>query len=468
MALKRKAMAAAITVSLVTLIVSGTFAWTSLYSQKLNEWYGSGNPETGPGGTLHDDHDNEVADDQNKQVYVENWGDEPLYVRIKLGEYMEVGQGSGLKSMATDQTTGKPISNPDNLSLPVRGYAGYIDYPEQWSVIWTGDRLNEAGDAPTGYPPWSKLSTFWTWQMGGQKYYYPASVDSRTVKSYVDQNSPGDLTAESVNNDGINARQTLTASIMSMTAWKAAGSPIGNYWVIDRTDGWAYWAAPLQPNDATGLLINTVTMATTAGNYPQYFDLSKSYYYGIHVTAQMATKDGAKDSNGVLDNYTRFGDISQGGWTEDGKSLMDIITGSVDKEVKNINVIYLSFTQLGLVTQEYKIDFVSKKVWEFDIRNGIQWRDPTAENEGYTFAGDLSDEKISSFLKDCSTYGMENWEEFYDNKTIIDGLQWSLKVVYSDSTIMKSAGSNAYPETWNEMQGAFQRLIGKTWLYDPV
>ena len=96
-----------------------------------------------------------------------------------------------------------------------------------------------------------------------------------------------------------------------MAQWLDEGSTIGDYWVID-SDGWAYWAAPLQPGDATGLLLNRVTQITS----PQY-----DYFYGINVVAQMATKDLHE-----VDNFERFGDEANGGWTANGQMLMELIT----------------------------------------------------------------------------------------------------------------------------------------------
>ena len=319
MNLGKKTMAVITAASLCALIVSGTLAWTSMNSHKVNEWHGTGSDSTtGPGGTLHDDHVDNGAD---KDVYVENWGTEDLFVRIKLGEYMEVGAGSGLKS-----TTNGP--NPANLSTPVIGMPGndYIDNPDKWTVAWVGDRMPENGDPPTGIPPWYRLSSYWIWEMGGQKYYYPAPEDTHTNKDYVDQNSPGNLTAGAVNDNGVQVKQTLSATVISMNAWKAMGSPIGNYWVIDRADGWAYWAAPLKPGDATGLLLSVVYMSDQAANYSQYFDLSKSYYYGVNVHAEMATKDGND-----LENYKSFGEKNLGGgWTDDGRALIEKLVQASD------------------------------------------------------------------------------------------------------------------------------------------
>jgi len=230
MALKRKVMTSAIALSVLTLIATGTYAWTNLNSQKTNEWFGNGNAGTGPGGTLHDDHnDNE----DNKDVYVENWGDEDLFVRVRLTEYMEAGQGAGLKSVSTDPI----IHNPLNLSAAL-GSEGDIDHLNSWRDIW--QRFSDPGD-PALPAPQYRLTSYWNWDMGGQKFYYPAPANARNDKSYVDQGSPDNLTADSVNENGMKAKQTLPATVLTMYQWQNAGRPIGNYWVVDRTaehDNW--------------------------------------------------------------------------------------------------------------------------------------------------------------------------------------------------------------------------------------
>jgi hypothetical protein len=343
---KGKIFASITTFSLVTLIVTGTFAWASLNSSKVNEWRGAGSPATGPGGTLHDDH---IINENNKAVYVENWGDEDLFVRIRLTEYMEAGDGAGLKSVSKDPSSGSFIHNPDNQSKSISGF-GDIDNVNTWRDIWY--RYTEDGDLDTGARAVWSIRYYWKWDMGGQKFYYPAPTDKRDDKSYVDQNSPDNLTAASKNNADVQAKQTLPATVMTMIEWKKAGMPIGNFWVIDRTyqnlipdksgtgGNWAYWAAPLKPGDATGLLLNKVTLIDTAfqqygianeSSNGGYFDFDKGYYYGINVNAQMATSGGTTDPNGIIDNYERFGDTSQGGWSADGQALMEKIVNSINE-----------------------------------------------------------------------------------------------------------------------------------------
>jgi len=441
MALQRKAMTIVTAVALSAIIASGTFAWTSLNSQKINEWHGAGNPGVGPGGTLHDDH--EINSD-NKDVYVENWGSEELFVRVRLSEYMELGEGAGLKSAAADPNTGEPIHNPQNLAKSVID-GTEIDHLDTWRKYVPRDQYLAVYPGGLHYP-----LDYWQWEMGGQKYYYPVSPANREDKSYVDQGSKGIITADSINDGGIQAKQTRDAIVLSMYEWKYQGSLIGEYWVIDE-DGWAYWASPLSPGDATGLLLNKVSKRLAP---------KEDYYYGINVEAQMATLNGDTVSGG-LDNYERFGDDAQGGWTEDGQRLMEILVNSVNQEVKDIDEIYVFFGGFGFIVREYKIDFVNKKLWEFQTVPGGSGRDSSAVNEGYTFVGNLNDVKIADFFKECTKYGLANWERSYVEEDIMDGVQWGIEVKYTDSTVLLSGGSNKFPGTWNNIGDALLNLTGK-------
>jgi hypothetical protein len=327
---KQKMMTCFAVISLAAIITTGTYAWTSLNSQKINVWTGSADPGTGPGGTLHDDH---ADNDKNKDIYVENWGDEDLYVRIQLTEYFEVGEGAGLKSVSTNNETGEPIPNPLNLAEPVGGIK-VIDKVDEWRSIFT--RFMPAG----GIQPDLLLQNWWKWDMGGSKYYYPAPSSSRKQKDYVDQNSPEGLMENSVSIDGIFAQLTHSSEVLLLQDWIKAGSPIGDYWVIDIMASymhiWAYWAAPLHPGEATGLLIDRVTMLEPpiGGAIVETFDPNKGYYYGINVLAQMATKDGETDNNGFIDSYKSFGIEENGGWSKESQDLMEKIVSGND------NVIY--------------------------------------------------------------------------------------------------------------------------------
>jgi len=78
-----------------------------------------------------------------------------------------------------------------------------------------------------------------------------------------------------------NAKETLNAEVFTMSEWISNGEPLGHYWVVD-VDGYSYWAAPLEPGEATGLLLHKVELLR---------EPAEDYFYGIFVDAQMATID---------------------------------------------------------------------------------------------------------------------------------------------------------------------------------
>lgn len=88
-----------------------------------------------------------------------------------------------------------------------------------------------------------------------------------------------------------------TAKLISMEEWSAleGSDRIGNFWVYD-TDGWAYWAQPIDPQTATGCLISGISINEKSGKKLA----DTEYYYGLHVVAQCATAaDWGNDSKGA-------------------------------------------------------------------------------------------------------------------------------------------------------------------------
>jgi len=291
--------------SIIVLIVTGTFAWTNFRSRATSQRFGTG-------ATLHD---YRSENGEYRQIHIENWGSEPLFVRIRLDEYMEIGSGAGLRSVDTDENTGESIPNPQNLAKPLIDGAS-IDDPSTW----------EPHD-PTAFDPSRCLAgfhDFWEWEMGGQRYYFPAPEEYRTNKNFVDTSSPVDLTADSVNEVGVRARRTRFAQVQSLE-WTIDGSPIGDFWVIDQDFGWAYWASPLNPGDSTGLLLSQVT---------QTIQPEEDYFYDVNVIAQMAPID-LEQSN----NYVIFDDYDSDHFRGAG------VQRSIVREIIN----FLTSTDIGIV-----------------------------------------------------------------------------------------------------------------------
>jgi len=328
---KRKTIVFWTVISLVAIFVAGTFAWTNFNAQIINVFRGAGsagiddgpgdnNDETGdnnggpgenianrPGGTLHN---NFVPDESYKTVFVENWGNENIYVRIRLDEYMEVGPGAGLMSDTTDPASGQAVPNPENLATPLVSGADINDV-STWA---THIPVGSVYECDAGF------HNYWEWNMGGPEiFYFPAPVAQRENDSFVASESTKEgLTADCVNDAGIGTQLTVNANVITIAEWNE-NQRIGNYWVID-TDGWAYWASPIFPGEATGLLLSGVALINN--------NIDGQYFYAVNVNAQMATSEGTADIDENVTNFRDFGFDINGGWTEDGMNLMYYITGN--------------------------------------------------------------------------------------------------------------------------------------------
>jgi len=283
-------------------MIFGTFAWTNFNARTMSVFRGVGS-SVNPGATLHYDFD---PDGSNKDIYIENWGTEDLFVRVRLKEYMELGSGAGLKAVY-DPETGESVSNPQNSAQSLISGANIND-TNTWEIHFPKENAPNESVGDLGF------RKYWQWNMGGQKYYFPADETERENMEFISEHSPAGLTATCVNDYGVQTKLTRYAQVLTMAQWVSDGSNVGDYWVID-TDGWAYWASPLEPGDATGLLLNGVTRV----EYPEL-----DYYYGVFAEAQMATRTGAQ-IDGFLNNYERFGDDERGGWTTYGQALVEKI-----------------------------------------------------------------------------------------------------------------------------------------------
>lgn len=279
----------------------GTFAWQSISQKQVNEKRGT----AGPGARVHDDFNGE-----NKDVYVENYtetdGGAKVYVRVRLDEYMEVGNDAGI----TEDADHQPLENRDAVSL-IEG--ADIQQTNTWRTRLPDDTEDT-----------NPFMKYWIWGYGGATIYMPTfnkNKDSLTVDvngtyqgdgtgvpyndydTYTLGQSVEDTAYYDADSDSIDeqpgspgnggdldknytaekethyALSTATASVVTMETWKKAGMPIGDFWVWD-SDGWFYYAKAVAPETATGLLLDSVNIK----NYPE-----GDYYYAINVIGECAT-----------------------------------------------------------------------------------------------------------------------------------------------------------------------------------
>ncbi|MDE6195562.1 MAG: hypothetical protein K2F55_01695, partial [Erysipelotrichaceae bacterium] len=309
----------------VALLATGTFAWQSISQKAINQF----EEEITPGARLHDDFNGL----QNKDIYVENYGslqeDVPIYARIQLKEYMEIGIDAG--------NFGK-----QDRDVTVVGA--------------TEDKKIEYNDVTTWhtheYKPTTLLDLefrkYWDWELGNdkdtdEKYFMPTfNKNNQSLVSDINgtlEGSDGDKTQGTPYDDYVEYAQGQSktgqeeyydsknpdvptqveathttkkiedkAKVVSMQEWIALGKPIGEYWVYDN-DGWAYYAKAIDAGKASGLLLNKVN----AKKRPE-----EKYHYSIQAIGEFATAG----------DWSGFESI-----TPEGKDLLDTIADLKPKAI---------------------------------------------------------------------------------------------------------------------------------------
>lgn len=327
---KHKTITAGVAVSLsAVILLGGTFAWQSISQEALNEVSAIVNP----GGRLHDDFieitygDDGIADydtmTYNKDVYAENFtslanNGVQVFTRVRLDEYMEMGKGAGvLNDDGTASTLNEAESIVSGAQLEDKTtWSTYIfgddssDFRKYWNMSFGGSTIF----MPTFNKDMNSLvadvnGTFDANFTDYQKYTVGQSVTDNAV--YTEQRSDGSYTTKTIE-ETHTAKTTLNATVISMQQWIDDGMNAGDFWVYD-TDGWAYWANPITPDTATGLLLDGINRTDEIMN--------DDWYYAINVVAQFITYDDIG-----FDDNTGFYDTTEGSVpTENALRLLETI-----------------------------------------------------------------------------------------------------------------------------------------------
>ena len=302
-----------ILVLLIILLITGTMTYTNFLQREKNEFAGINYN----GVRLHDDYFHvSNAEDNNKDIYVENHGDVPLLVRVKLKEFFTLGEtvmaGTTAGAVATDPGLAtnwithdhyNPNSNINQYWTWTQGTALSPSAAKYYLPTENHDPASSAADnvaeRATYYGIAGAESTF---NPAGQADYITGSNFQTFYSKVPDATSPGNFIYTQ-------ATSAPAAYVMKMSDWTAQGRPAGDFWVAD-TDGWYYWARYLPPNSATGLLLDKVT---------RNLAMPDEYYYGIKANLEAVTF-------GEVDKFTTQGD---GAPTANAKDLMAIISGNV-------------------------------------------------------------------------------------------------------------------------------------------
>jgi len=249
-----------------------TFAWQQM-SSIVNEFVGEKKNVT-----LRDDFDPKTG---LKDVYIENNGHAAVFVRIKLNEAMNI----------VDKTW-RPDNDNDN------------DNDNDWITHIYGRIIT---DCLQGNANGDLFHDYFIWEMGGEKYY-----------KHSDGSLP--IVQDAAKYDGTEqgVKKTPYAEVITVAAYlgmSPAQQEIFAGWICD-TDGYAYWSQPLEPGEATGLLLHRIIAAESMKN--------ADYYYAIDVILEAVDKkdipmwtQGAESIDGSGTKYAEA--------TEDGKKVINKI-----------------------------------------------------------------------------------------------------------------------------------------------
>lgn len=362
----------------IGIVLAGTFAWYSFTQSALNIFEGWTNPDV----NLHDDYEKGQID---KDVYVENSGRMPLYIRVRFDEYLEINGDPRIGGVKGDVTTwpyhayagtrvddcgeetheyyawtmGQGADASGNSPDPNKGYKLYVPAPYANRALYSAvvkdkgtateatidsNQVREPKEVVYGedllYATDANGSTKVTLKMlydqidtklktgtvkadlealyaelddptltdktlrtekqaeidaflktNGLGYYDVAVIVADNVAK-TSGSKDGVTIDEFVANDHLSndpdgykfvpLKRTLTTEkVYTMAEWISAGTPTGDFWIMDN-DGWCYWGNILMPGQATGLLLSEVEL--DEDNPP-----AGVWWYGINVKLQAAT-----------------------------------------------------------------------------------------------------------------------------------------------------------------------------------
>lgn len=296
---KRKALSATLAVAMAaTMLLSGTLAYFYRSTAK-NVLTGESQVKKVVG---HDDFDPVSG---NKDIYLENLGEAPVYVRIRLTEDFKISEAGSKELPSTYYTSDTLTANNSYEEIVVDETTGETRGSHVHGAV--ADKEAEidfaAGDDPAFH------ETYFKWTMGGtdsQKTYLSGNsteyvANDATAPKHKDVDAPlegeteGTLrlvydttnTAYQKSESNPDVKETPAQdNMMAMSEWITLSpekkcSYTG--WIFDDTDattrgnGWYYWSQPVAGGASTGLLLDHVETLTKLkdGDY--------TYEYHIHV-----------------------------------------------------------------------------------------------------------------------------------------------------------------------------------------
>ncbi|MFK4955774.1 hypothetical protein ACI1TW_06900 [Lactococcus garvieae] len=289
-------------------LIGGTMAFQAFNQQAINDRENT--VQVNVGGRVHDYYN---RDTENKDVFVENYGERPIMACIRLSEFLEYQRGD------EDFTPLVAGSERDNLAT--------------W-ITWipSANNINQRADTgnSSAFNRYAQLTFGWSREGETAPWYMPTfnhdNLDLRTAaaghaRDYIAGSGATDGTTDGTthpgdgtdaywsendtfdNSAGIWPGATVTHQAaqnlrqqrapMTIEQWSnlLPYQQIGDFWVVDHTTGWAYWASLLEPGKASSYFLDAAELTEAIEDTV----FNGSYYYGIHVDSQLISPDNSEE-----------------------------------------------------------------------------------------------------------------------------------------------------------------------------
>jgi len=296
-----KPMAAVLAaVLIVAALIGGVFAWTDFTQSQTNKFRGTFDADV----TLHDEFDG-----VNKDVFVENSGTNTIHARVRLDEFMQIGQ-SRIFQM-NNAGAGRPVADKRNK-------ATWIPHTYGASDINNCGRTDAGADKFHGYYQWDITGAQRPYTPGIPGMVYTQLDANENVDDYTAYNGTtrqetagamapilmsdfkrvNDQVASWETSNGAKITQSEAESLLSSADIVTYNAYTAGCWILDDTDtdanggSWAYWSKPLKGytynadgtvqtyGEATNVLLDEVRLLN---------DADDDWIYRIDVKLQAVT-----------------------------------------------------------------------------------------------------------------------------------------------------------------------------------
>ncbi|MCL2003885.1 MAG: BspA family leucine-rich repeat surface protein [Oscillospiraceae bacterium] len=410
----RRVFASALAVTTAAaIVIAGTYGWSAISqiakgtADGTTQNGGGGENQTGPGGRLHFDFDRESG---AAEVYAENFGTEPLFVRARLNVTTDLDP-----SEVTYTYGGDKIFMPTFLKDSTKLYSDV-----------TGDAIDPLReDAPVPE--------------------YPDYIENETKTDtayYTDQTNA--LATHK-------AKSTLTGSAPAPIAdWD--GDPV-NRWFRD-SDGWYYWGAPLEAGEATSLLLNAIEFKADRDDW-EFVILPEAEFTTLDDVAEFTSTTPDADDllgsivnlRGILAPFTT-GAAAAPFWPANGADSIiprnQVLSVTVVDEIDLTDAVHawdVSALGDGLVMAWYTPAGVADR---FNVFLGAEGGVKTGELARYLFYNFTNAETID--VSELDTSNATHMTSMFYNTTALTSLDLSSfntsKVIYMSNMFNKTALTN--------------------------